>query len=123
MTALMIVLGRYESSNARAFVSMQAGATVTVDASNPNTDALLGHLHVGFDHGVPGDLLDDLSTSLPPGFSTPVPSGQYSFWVNQTEPALTFYQFDFLTVAVPEPSTALLGVGAWIVLIRSRAKL
>lgn len=92
-----IILTRYESSNARAFIGLQVGSQVTLDPSGNTSDGLLGYMHFGFDQVIPGNLLVDLARSIPPGFSLPLPAGNYSFWVNQTEPAPTFYEFNFTT--------------------------
>jgi hypothetical protein len=94
-----IILTRYESSNARAFIGVQAGSQVTLDPSGSTSDGLLGYMHFGFDQGMSSDLLVDLARSIPPGFSIPLPAGNYSFWLNQTEPAATFYEFNLTTVA------------------------
>ena len=94
-----IILTRYESSNARAFIGFQVGSQVTLDPSGSTSDGLLGYMHFGFDQVIPSNLLVDLARSIPPGFSLPLPAGNYSFWVNQTEPAPTFYEFNFTTVA------------------------
>jgi hypothetical protein len=42
------------------------------------------------------------------GFIPPLPSGNYTFLIQQTGSAQTSYEFDYVATAVPEPSTLLL---------------
>lgn len=111
-----IILNQYASSNTRAFIGVQEGSTFTVPPTATGPDGLLGYMHFGFDQAIPSDLLDDLAVSNPPGFSIPLAAGSYSFWINQTETDLTAYQLNFVTTAVPEPST-------WLTVLVSSAML
>lgn len=100
-----ILLEQYDSSNGRAFLGVQSG-TFTVDPDLAAPSDLLGYTHFGLDNLIGEDLLDNLGAGLGAiGFAPPLGPGDYSFWVNQTEPSLTGYQFNF--VLVPEPGSAM----------------
>ena len=109
---------RYESSNPRAFIGMLAGSVFSIDPDNPTTDGLLGYLHIG-EQAIPSDILDDLRGSFgPTRFQSPLAAGTYSFWVNQTEAALTEYTFNFVTI--PEPHSMVAAAGLGLILRRRR---
>jgi len=94
-----------------AFIAVQSGATFTEDPAAPNVANILGYSHFGPGvGGATGDILDNIGVGAGSiGFIPPLPTGTYTFWSQQTGPAVT-YQLDF--VVVPEPASALLlGLG------------
>ncbi len=94
-----IDLEAYDSNNARAFNGMQAGNVFSVSPTNAEPSDMLGYTHFGFDQ-LSGDLLADMSTQFGAiGFATPLVSGHYTFWINQTEPSPTGCRFKFLMPA------------------------
>lgn len=107
-----VTLDAYRSSNARAFIGLQAGTTFTLDPADPDPALLLGYAHYGFDTPVGQDLLDDIArTPGTIGFAAPLPPGDYVLWLNQTEPAPTAYGFNFVVVPEPTAPAALAATG------------
>jgi hypothetical protein len=93
-----------------AFFAIQSGMQITVDPAAPTAAPLLGYVHTG--SGLVGtDILDDMGAQSDAiGFTPPLGPGDYSLWMQQTNPVVTSYSFDL--VVVPEPSAgALLGLG------------
>ena len=90
-----------------AFVAIQNGTTFTEDPASPNVANILGYTHFGpGPGGATGDILASMGAgSGAIGFTPPLPSGSYTFWSQQTGPAVT-YRLDL--VVVPEPASALL---------------
>jgi hypothetical protein len=114
-----IIFETYESSNARAFLGMQAGSTFTVDPPSTTPGVLLGYTHFGIDQLIGSDLLDDLAAGVGAiGFTSPLPAGDYTFWINQTEPSLTGYRFNFTVVPEPGSMSILTATSAMITTIR-----
>ena len=87
---------------------------------------LLGYTHFGPGYGeIGGDILPELALENfgVPGFTPPLPSGSYTFWIQQEGPADTGYQLDFVVTQVPEPTTLLLlamAITGLVALRRSR---
>jgi len=115
-----IDLAAYGTANL-AFFAIQSGTQITVDPAAATAAPLLGYVHTA--SGLVGtNILDDMSTGAGAmGFTPPLGPGDYSFWMQQTNPVLTSYTFDI--VIVPEPSAgALLGTGlAGLAVARRRA--
>lgn len=106
-----IVLEVYDSTDSRAFLAVQQGATFTEPPTSTDVTQLLGYSHIGPGGAQPGtDILDDLGLGGGAiGFTPPLAAGQYSFWIQQTGTALTGYDFNFVVEEVPEPSSLTLG--------------
>lgn len=92
-----------------SFIGVQAGPQLTVPPNTPDASGLLGWTH----YGAP-----DIGTNLLPamsvasdgssGFTPPLGSGSYAFWVQDFGPGIVHYGFDLNVTAVPEPASALL---------------
>ena len=117
-----LFLQSYAGDDFTAFIAIQQGTTFTAAPPFPSVSSLLGYAHfgpgAGFFAGVGSDLLYPLATAAGAiGFSAPLPSGDYSFWIQQTGGS-TSYQLDFVTT--PEPTAAaLVACGLWTVLLGS----
>lgn len=102
-----------------SFIGMEAGSEVTVGTSPANASGLLGWQHYGTgDIGV--DILPLMGTAGDgaSGFTPPLPSGTYSFWVQEASAGTVNYGFDF-TITTPEPgSQAMLLVGLCLLLAK-----
>ncbi len=85
-----VVLDDFASDSGNlAFVGLQAGSVFDVDATAAEASDLLGGAVFGAED-VGLDLLERIA-SLPgaEGFTPPLPSGDYTFWLNQTGPRAT----------------------------------
>jgi len=120
-----IVHKSYESADNLSFIGFQSGTKLT-EPLPPATNAgnLLGYLHFGpttvLSASNDGEIIDDLgaSGSATPaaiGFAPPLPSGSYTFWVQQTGVEAS-YAFDFVLTPVPEPEQWALMLGGMILL-------
>lgn len=102
-----------------SFIGMEAGPQVTIGTSPTDASGLLGWLHYGTgDIGV--DILPLMGSAGDgaSGFTAPLPSGTYSFWVQEASAGTVHYGFDF-TIATPEPgSQALLLAGLTLLLAK-----
>lgn len=120
-----LLLQDYAGIDFTSFIAVQAGSTFTAAPPIPPVASLLGYSHFGpnapFGARVGDDLMYTLGTAAGAiGFSAPLPSGDYTFWLQQTGSA-TQYDFDF--IVVPEPAsllTALCGAAAAGALSRRR---
>ena len=113
----------YVSNDAKMFIGVQAGTTFTEDPSNANVGNILGYTHFGTGTGNIGhDLLPGMGTAVGAiGFVPPLPSGDYTFWIQQLG-LKTDWQLDFVTTnVVPEPAS-LLGLAAVALLAKRRRK-
>lgn len=113
-----LALVSYVSSDSRGFIGMQKGTVFTEDPATPNVANLLGWAHFGTGPGNVGtDILDDMGVAPgAQGFVPPLPAGQYTFWIQQIG-ALTSYDFNFVLVSVPEPSSLASSVLAALALL------
>lgn len=97
---------------AYTFVGVQAGSQMTVDPAANSPAGLLGWAHFG-SGDVGRDLLPNMAAgSGAVGFSGPLASGTYTFWVQDFADAT--YDFGLVVSAVPEASglaTLLAGLG------------
>lgn len=119
-----IVVDSYQSNDQRMFIGVQAGSTFTESNFGTNVANILGYTHFGTAVGNVGtDILDDMGTGAGAiGFTPPLASGPYTFWIQQLG-ATTTFQLNYVVTAVPEPSVfALFGTAIGILLIRSRRK-
>jgi hypothetical protein len=88
-----------------SFIGMQSGPQVTISTAATTAAGLLGWYHYGPDDiGV--NILPLMGTSGlgSTGFTPPLPSGTYSFWVQEASAGTVPYGLEF-TVATPEPAT------------------
>ncbi|MCG8405368.1 MAG: PEP-CTERM sorting domain-containing protein [Phycisphaerales bacterium] len=115
-----IILDSYVSPNVQSFAAVQNGTVFTESPASPNPANLLGYSHFGTGPGQVGtDILDDISTGAGAiGFSPPLPSGDYTFWLQETGPSPAAYTLDF--VVTPEPATTVMLGFAGLWLLRRR---
>lgn len=102
-----LIMVSYDSNNSgdeRAFIGVQGGTVMTVPPTTPSAAGLLGWAHFGpADGNVGSDILPAMGASGvgATGFTPPLPSGDYTFWIQQVDGfELTAYRFDF-TVSAP----------------------
>ncbi len=72
-----------------AFIAMQRGSTFTVTPETAGTriDELLGYRHFGTAN-INADILSDMGQAENAiGFTSPLPSGNYTLWLNQVGPS------------------------------------
>jgi D-alanyl-D-alanine carboxypeptidase len=99
-----IELTSYASEDAIAFAAVQRGSVFTEPPTGTNVGNLLGYSHFGV-ADLTADILDNLASGEGAiGFTVPLPSGDYTFWLQQTGESST-YTFDFNVSAVEEPPT------------------
>jgi len=100
-----LVLNSFSGQDGTAFIAVQSGATFTESHIGTDVSNLLGYSHFGPAEGpVPFDYLPILGVSFGSiGFTAPLPSGDYTFWMQQTGVNATTYQWDLVTI--PEPAT------------------
>jgi hypothetical protein len=98
------------------FLGIQSGSQITSTAS---AAALAGWTHYTVaDRGT--DVLARIGTGAGAvGFTGPLGSGNYAFWIQDFDAGVSTYAFDLTLAAVPEPSTAaalLMGLAgiAWV---------
>jgi len=100
------------STDDLSFIAVQSGATFTEPPGDPDPANLLGWVH--FDPTLAGtDILDDMGLGDGAiGFTPPLPSGDYSFWIQNINSDGTDYEMQFVVSAVPVPAALpLLGWG------------
>jgi len=108
LTLDSIILVAFSSSddNELAFMSVLSGPVFNVPPDITDPSDLLGWVHIGA-FLVGTDILDDLGRgSGAIGFTPPLPSGDYSFWIQQTGDEQVDYslQFNVSGAAVPVPA-------------------
>jgi hypothetical protein len=114
-----LVLASYTSTDAQGFTGVAAGSTfVGGEAAVNTTSSYLGYTHFGTGAAngsqPPTDLVgvdvlpimgnNVLDSPGSAGFTPPLPSGAYTFLIQQLG-ATTDYQYDFNVTAVPEPAS------------------
>jgi hypothetical protein len=100
-----------------SFIGVQAGPQVTVLTTATDATGLLGWFHYDTtDIGT--DILPLMGTAGmgATGFTPPLPSGTYSFWVQEASAGTVAYGLDFAISATPEP-------GYWPMLLAGMAML
>ena len=110
-----IKLTHFASTDDRIFAALTSGTT-SIDPDPATVQnrvgLLLGYTHPGTANTsalLGTDILDDLAAGPgAAGFSIPLPAGDYTFWIQQTNGQNVDYAFDL--TAVPEPADA-----AWVV--------
>jgi hypothetical protein len=95
-----LILADYQSLDEISFVGVQAGTRMTVPTTTGTAAGLLGWLHFGpsGSAGVGDDLLPGMGSGAfsADGFTPPLPSGPYTFWVQAFDGFPVDYQFDFV---------------------------
>lgn len=124
-----IILKSFTPEDEGAFFAVQTGNVFDFVFTGPDATGLLGFLDFGQEE-LNTDILDDMGrANLSPlapgatGFTPPLPTGQYSFWLRQGGEKPVTVTLDFVT-SVPEPSTligleAILGLGGAALLKRN----
>lgn len=107
------------------FIATQAGPQVTVSPTGGSPTGLLGWLHYS-ENDLGTDILGLMGIGFgADGFTTPLPAGVYSFWIQDTATGSAAYGLDFGVSAVPELPTLVLlvaGFGALAWQTRERRK-
>ena len=98
-----IVLDQYSNSFGFSFLANQVGTTFTEPVTGTDPANLLGYyLFSGDDLGM--DILEDMGAAFDAqGFTPPLPSGDYTYWSQETGPSIT-YTYRFEVTPVPEPT-------------------
>jgi MYXO-CTERM domain-containing protein len=89
-----------------SFIGLEQGGQVTLSTTPTSAAGLLGWRHYS---------TSDINTNILPamggaqngssGFSTPLPAGTYSLWIQETGSGSVPYGFDIVLSATPEPET------------------
>jgi len=117
LTAITVLPGTQTlGALGESFIGIESGPQVTVSTAATDATGLLGWFHYGSgDIGV--DILPLMGTSGmgSTGFTAPLPSGTYSFWLQEASVGTVNYGLEF-TVATPEPA-------CWTMLLTGMAAL
>ncbi|KPF48466.1 hypothetical protein IP87_18070 [beta proteobacterium AAP121] len=111
LDTLTVVGGSFLGISGLSFIAVQAGPQVTVNPTGGSATGLLGWVHFG-ENDIGTDILGLMGIGFgASGFSSPLPAGTYSFWLQDTGTGVASYQLDFGVSAVPEPTAAWLILG------------
>jgi hypothetical protein len=117
LTAITVLPGTQTlGALGESFLGIESGSQVTVSTAATDATGLLGWFHYGSgDIGV--DILPLMGTSGlgSTGFTAPLSSGTYSFWLQEASVGTVNYGLEF-TVATPEPA-------CWTMLLTGMAAL
>jgi hypothetical protein len=112
LSAITILPGTQNlGPNGDSFFGVEAGPQVTVPVLPADATGLLGWIH--YDAGDVGtNILPEMGASDfgATGFKPPLPSGTYSFWLQEGNVGTVPYGLDFTITAAPEP-------GSWEMLV------
>jgi hypothetical protein len=91
-----LVVQFYTSSD-KMFLGMQQGTTFTVAPETATAADMYGYVHFGASaDNVGTDVLDDMGVAPGAvGFTPPLASGSYTFWLQQGTAGVTTYQLNF----------------------------
>lgn len=101
-----LVAAELVAPDGRSFIGVQSGSQFTVTPAAVQASDLLGYAHFGFQEGNIGtNILDDMGSGFgAQGFTGPLSTGSYTFWLQNIND-IANYRMDFqITAAVPEPS-------------------
>jgi hypothetical protein len=104
-----LLMTGYSGIDEISFIAVGAGTQMPPSVLSYDPTGLLGYAHFGPGvSDIGSDLLPDLAVANfgVPGFSIPLPSGSYTFWLQQESNTDTGYQLDFSVIPVPEPASA-----------------
>src|SRR5271154_4824245 len=89
-----------------SFIGIESGPEVTVSTAATTAAGLLGWYHYDDTGDIGVNILPLMGTSGlgSTGFTGPLPSGTYSFWVQEASAGTVPYGLEF-TVATPEPAS------------------
>lgn len=91
-----IVLEGYDAGFGQSFIGVSQGSTMTVDPEANDPTGLLGYMLFGAVH-LDTNVIDTIGTgSGATGFSGPLPSGDYTFWIQETAGIDVNYRFNFV---------------------------
>jgi hypothetical protein len=114
---------RFVGDSDFGFIGVQAGQQVTVNPTGGSPAGLLGWVHYS-SNDVGTDILGLMGIGFgAAGFVTPLPAGDYSFWIQNTSTGSSPYVLEFNVSAVPEASALSLfsaGVAGLLLLGRRR---
>jgi hypothetical protein len=105
LTAITVLPGTTTlGPDGESFIGIESGPQVTISTAATTAAGLLG-----WDHYSTGDINEDILPMMGMGvgatdFTGWLPSGQYSFWVQEASVGSVNYGFDF-TIATPEPAS------------------
>ena len=95
---------RFVNESDFAFIGVQAGNQVTVNPTGGSATGLLGWVHYSV-NDIGTDILGLMGIGFgAAGFTTPLPAGAYSFWIQNTATGSSPYVMEFNVSAVPEAS-------------------
>lgn len=99
----------WTSTDRVAFIALQSGTTFTEPAIGPDPANMLGWTHFGPGLTLGKDLLGIMAQQKGTiGFPVPLPAGDYTFWLNQTDDSGSTYELEF--VVIPSAATISLAV-------------
>jgi hypothetical protein len=113
LDTVMVLPGTtFASESDAGFIAVQAGPQVTVNPTGGSPEGLLGWLHYS-QNDIDTDILGLMGIGFgASGFSSPLPAGPYSFWIQNTSSGVSAYHLDFGVSVVPEPPVlALMAAG------------
>lgn len=116
-----LFLENYFSEDGASFIGMQAGNFLSVDPDDATPSDLLGWALFGPLHNNVGlDILPEMGDNFGiVGFVPPLPSGTYTFWIQQLG-LPTDYTFNFVVVPAPSAMGLLAGAGVLAMIRRRR---
>lgn len=111
LSALNVLPGTLGAGAIGSFIAIFSGSTAVDPASADSTDLLGYYLYRATDAGT--NILDDMGTFAfmgmqSMGFTPPLPSGDYTVWIQEGFSGTFPYNFELVLRSVPEPPTILL---------------